>query len=260
MKPSASVRQLVSRRTNQMKRPLSAFPFAHSQRSARWPTDIPPFMRRVWSRDKKAFTTLWSVPPGTGFEALRVRLVGRFAVLLVRRGAIHLWHGGHHVRAEDGQAVAVSTTEFHVEVPDCVTGDALFEVHVFRRMPNGNEVPARLSYLLSLHGYQAPGLFWFKDASILAAPELPGGGPVDSPRAVLCRLMAGSIAQTVAFFASGQPQSRAIINRVSSQYRSAWSTGEPLPDELFGIPMRPVRSVYDWVQYQPDSLTKLLQA
>ena len=181
------------------------FPFAQSTTLAHWPADIPQSARVMWNGSRRNFSVIWRVPAGSGCDALRVCLSGRYLVIVVLLGSIRLSNGGTVVELHGGQAAAVSVTELEVEVPDSPDGENVFILHLFHRMP-GPERLGRNSILAGLVGKQSRhhgGIFVFKNAGQLrseASPVWVAGDAV----ALLFRLSTCGLESTVRFIASGQ--------------------------------------------------------
>lgn len=160
----------------------------------------------MWKNQHKAFSAVWRVPEGTGFDSLRIELLRRFMVILVRRGTILLSHGDTQFHLREGQAVAISVPEVVAQVPVNPGGDNIFEVHLFNRMPSAGKLgmDCQLGRMVSMQGYHPVGMFPYPDARALTAPVLPGDEQLESATALLLRLLGCGMASTVQFVASGQ--------------------------------------------------------
>ncbi len=190
-------------------------PFARSKRCAMWPADIPQHERHVWKDSRKSFSTLWRVPMGSEFDPLRIELHQRFLVLVVRRGVIQLQHGATRIRAVEGDAVAISVSEFLAEVPNCGDEYSLFDLHLFHRMPTPGKLEGSLGSLVSKLGAQPPGMFPLWNAQTLLIAPLPGGLPIDNAMTLLTRLLSCGLQSTVQFVASGLDSKSTISDHQS---------------------------------------------
>lgn len=187
------------------------FPFAQSATRAHWPADIPHPARMIWKDSKRDFSALWRVPVGSGCDALRISLSGRYLIIVVLNGSIRLSHGGTVVKLRAGQAAAVSVAELVIEVPDSPDGENVFILHLFHRMPGpeklgGNSI---LAGLVEKQGRHVPGIFWFGNSGQLRFEASPVWVPGDAEE-LLWRLFTCGLESTVRFIASGRRSCEAV--------------------------------------------------
>ncbi len=151
--------------------------------------------RQIWEDSRQNFSAEWRIPPGTGFEELRVNFPRHQLVLAVASGAIRLSYGAREVQLVAGQAVAVSVPEVLVDVPFSPYGESVFVLHLIHRMPTMEELGegGELAATLAQSGGEVPGLFPYRNASLLLQPGpysavLPRNGADLVHRLWLCGL------------------------------------------------------------------------
>ncbi|MEK7953264.1 hypothetical protein [Luteolibacter soli] len=188
-----------------MKVPAIQLPFCGTRRLAYWPRDIPESERTLWRPGGKDFSALWRIPGGVYVESLRVALQRRFLVLVLHQGTLSLWDGAHGYRLVEGNGVAISTREFHVEVPCNPFGDTVVELHLFRRIPALTGLPELLRRGVEAMRKGIAGIFPYGEARGLLH-RLPGDEEAMTTERLIGRLSGWGIESTVRFVRSGMEE------------------------------------------------------
>ena len=141
-------------------------PFTGNGTIAEWPRDIPASHRWCRSDSKWDYSTVWTIPPGTCFDDLLLRLPRHVLVIAVRQGAIRLFHGAREAFLVAGQGALVSLDEVSIEIPENRKIEQVFEIHlVFRKsFPDAASKLPNMDKFLEINGPEIPGLFPIRDA------------------------------------------------------------------------------------------------